>query len=93
MVSTCHLSADDCILYRQIIETHTDSITLQNDLLTLEKWEKKKWKMKLNIDKCMVLTVTLKNNPIKVQYTLHNHRLASVTSAKYLRVTIDSKLQ
>ena len=90
MVSTCHLYADDCILYRQI-ETHTDSVTLQNDLLTLEKWVKK-WKMKLNNDKCMVLTVTLKNNPIKAQYTLHNHRLASVTSAKYLGVTIDSKL-
>jgi len=56
MVSTSY--ADDCILYRQI-ETHTDSITLQNDLLTLEEWERK-WKMKLNIDKCMVLTVTLK---------------------------------
>jgi len=65
MVSTCRLYADDinCILYRQI-GAHTDSSTLQNDLLTLEKWERK-WKVKLNIDKCMVLTVTLKNNPIK----------------------------
>jgi len=65
---------------------------LTNDLLTLEKWEKK-WKMKLNIDKCMVLTVTLKNNPKR-----HNilyitmARLASVTSAKYLGITIDSRL-
>jgi len=38
--STCHLYADDCILYRQI-ETHTDLITLQNDLLALELWERK----------------------------------------------------
>ena len=40
----------------------------------------------------MVLTVTLKNNPTKAHYTLHNHRLASFTSAKYLWVTIDLKL-
>jgi len=45
--------------------------------------------MKLNIDKCMVLTVTLKNNPIKARYTLHNHGLASVTSAKYLGAIVD----
>jgi len=60
MISTCRLYADDCILYRQT-ETHANSITLQNDSLTLEEWERK-WKMKLNIDKCMMSTVTLKNN-------------------------------
>jgi len=70
------------ISYRQI-ETHIDSITLQNDLLTLEEWGRK-WKMKLNIDKCMVLTVTLKNNTIKAHHALHKYRLASVISAKYL---------
>ena len=70
--------ADDCMLYRQI-ETHSDSITLQNDLLTLEEWERK-WKMKMNIDKCKVLTVSLKNNPIMTHYALHNHRLASLIS-------------
>jgi len=68
------------------VQTHTDSITLQNDLI-INPWrvgeemedETEYWQMH------MVLTVTLKN-------TLHNH--ASVTSAKYLGViaTIDSKL-
>jgi len=48
--------------------------------------------MKLNIDKYMVLTVTLRNNSINAHYTLHNPRLASVTSTKCLGVTIDSKL-
>ena len=40
----------------------------------------------------MVLSVTLKSNPTKTRYTLHNHQLLSVHSAKYLGVTIDSKL-
>jgi len=48
--------------------------------------------MKLNSDNCVVLTATLKNNQIKKHYALHNYRLASLTSAKYLGVTIDSKL-
>jgi len=57
----------------------------------LEEWERK-WKMSLNIDKCMVLTVKLKSNPIISQYILHGHGLALVNSAKYLGVVIDSKL-
>ena len=46
--------------------------------------------MKLNIDKCMMLAVTLKNNSSTL--CIHNHRLALVTSAKHLVVTVDSKL-
>jgi len=57
MISTCHLYADDCILYRQI-ETHTDSITLQNDLLTLEEWEIIMEEETEYIEKCMMLTVS-----------------------------------
>jgi len=35
--STCHLFADDCLLYRQINSKH-DTEILQNDLLSLEHW-------------------------------------------------------
>ena len=52
--SICHFYADDCILYRRI-DSFTDVRALQNDL---EQWEKK-WKMSFNIDKCMVVLVTL----------------------------------
>lgn len=90
MKSSCRLYADDCILYKEIV-TQDDSRILQYDLQVLEDWERK-WKMSLNIDKCVVLTVTLKCNPITSQYTLHGHQLASVNSAKYLGVIIDSKL-
>ena len=86
----CRLYANDCILYRQI-EREADVRILQNDLKILEEWERT-WKMKLNIDKCIVLSVTLKSNPTKTRYTLHNQQLLSVHSAKYLGVTIDSKL-
>jgi len=52
----------------------------------LEEWEKR-WKMLLNIDKCVVLTVTLK----MTSYSLHSHPLLSVSSAKYLVLTIDAE--
>ena len=41
-----------------------------------------------HLDKCMLLTVTLKKHPIPSEYHLHNHKLATVTKAKYLGVHI-----
>ena len=51
--SSCWLFAVDCILYRQI-NSPTDAAILQNDLKELEYWEKV-WKMKFDIEKCMIL--------------------------------------
>jgi hypothetical protein len=44
-------------------------------------------------EKCNVLTITKKRNPIKFNYTLHGHSLEHVTSAKYLGCTITSDLK
>ena len=46
--------------------------------------------MKLNVDKCMMLAVTLKIT--RGTLYIHNHRLALITSAKHLVFTVDSKL-
>ena len=88
--STCRLYADDCILYR-CIDSQSDIDALQEDLKQLEIWEEI-WNMKFNIDKCMVLHVTLKRNPILSEYSLHGHNLNTVSEAKYLGVLLDSKL-
>ena len=88
--SSCRLFADDCILYRKINSPSNIDI-LQNDLKELENWEKI-WKMKFNIEKCMVLTVTLKKHPIPSEYYLYDYKLTAVTKAKYLGVTLDSTL-
>ena len=80
--SSCRLFADDCILHRKI-NSSTNIDTLQNDLKELKNWEKT-WKMKLNIEKCMVLTITLKQQPLSSEYYLHNHKLTPVANAKYL---------
>ena len=88
--STCRLYADDCILYRHIDSLH-DTVILQRDLLQLEHWSKQ-WKMLFNIDKCTVLSVTLKQHPFCAEYFLYRQHLASVSSANYLGVIIDTKL-
>ena len=88
--STCRLFADDCLLYRQIHSKH-DSDVLQNDLHCLEHWANK-WFMQFNPIKCVVLTITHKVHPTVTHYTLYDQMLAHVQEAKYLGLTLDSKL-
>ena len=88
--SSCRLFADDCILYRKI-DTPDDAKILQEDLRKLEIWEET-WGMKFNIEKCMILTITLKHNPYITGYTLHGKKLNPVVNAKYLGINFDSKL-
>ena len=48
--------------------------------------------MSFNVDKCVVVSITLKRNPIYSSYHLHGEQLTVVQCAKYLGVSIDSKL-
>ena len=88
--STVRLFADDTLLYLTV-HSQTDADIIQRDLNILEEWEKK-WLMHFNVDKCYVLHVSQKRNPLIHNYTLHGQTLKSVESAKYLRVTITSDL-
>ena len=47
--------------------------------------------MTFNTDKCEVLQVTL-SNPKPTSYFLYNNQLRMVSHAKYLGVTLDSKM-
>ena len=84
------LFADDSLLYRTI-RSAKDCEILQNDLNTLQKWEKL-WKMEFHPGKCHLLQISNKRNPINFVYSIHNTALSKVDSAKYLGVIIDSKL-
>ena len=88
--TTIRLFADDSLLYR-IVRTPEDSAILQRDLDTLQAWETDN-KMEFHPDKCQVLRITNKHQPIQVPYTIHNVILSVVPSAKYLGVHIDSKI-
>ena len=84
------LFADDTAMYLAL-SSHIEGQVLQNDLLSLEKWEKM-WDMNFNPSKCQVLHVTRLKNPIETKYFLHDTMLDSVSSAKYLGVTISDDL-
>jgi hypothetical protein len=56
------LFADDTVVYLTI-RSEQDAQTLQDDLHALEIWEKN-WSMKFNPDKCEVLRITRKRNPV-----------------------------
>ena len=73
--------------------TPDDAKILQEDLRKLEIWGET-WGMKFNIEKCMILTITLKHNPYITEYTLHGEKLNPVVNVKYLQLGInfDSKL-
>ncbi|MCG8047766.1 MAG: reverse transcriptase family protein, partial [Candidatus Thiodiazotropha endolucinida] len=88
--STTRLFADDTIAYLVIV-TPEDARLLQEDLVSLEEWERQ-WKMRFHPDKCTKLTVTRKKTQVKAEYKLHDHIIASVSSAKYLGVTITDDL-
>ena len=52
-----------------------------------------KWNMSFNVNKCMVVSVTLKRIPIQADYILHGRILTAVKCAKSLGVSIDSELR
>ena len=88
--SQVHLLADDCILYREI-NTLDDCQDLQKDVDTLCNWESK-WQMKFNIDKCYVMHVTHKRNPLLMTYKMNGRPIEFTTSHTFLGIGIDNKL-
>ena len=91
MKSTVRLFADDTIAYLTI-SSDTDTVYLQKDLDSLATWETT-WKMSFHPEKCNVLTISRKSNPIITSYILHGQTLTSVQSAKYLGCTFTSDLR
>lgn len=88
--SKVRLFADDTALYLSLTVSSHSSL-LQQDLHQLEQWESK-WEMKFNPSKCQVIQITKRKLVISTKYRLHNTFLETVSSAKYLGVTISSDL-
>jgi hypothetical protein len=87
---TVRLFADDTIVYLTIT-ADVDRVHLQEDLDRLAHWEQT-WKMSFHPEKCNVLSITMKRNPVTNCYILHGHQLEQ-QSAKYLGVSITSDMK
>ena len=90
VASRTRLFADDCVLYREINSTD-DCDILQQDLVHLEEWERK-WGMDFHPDKCSILRVHRKKDPLLHNYSLKGHILTSEQHTMYLGVIISQDL-
>ena len=84
------LLADCGILYREI-NTLSDCQDLQKDINTLCNWESK-WQMKFNIDKCYIMHVAHKMNPLLMTYNMNGGPIEVTASHTYLGISINNKL-
>jgi hypothetical protein len=89
--SNIRLFADDTIIYRTIND-ETDSKALQTDLNTLADWSRV-WQMEFHPGKCNVIHFTRSRSPFHTKYHLYDQELETVSSVKYLGVTISSDLR
>lgn len=91
-LSSFNLSfADDLKLYR-VICSPLNCSALQEDINTLLIWCSDNG-MRVNSDKCKVISFSRSNNPVLHQYKMESAPLTRVTSICDLGVTIDTKVQ
>jgi hypothetical protein len=57
----------------------------------LAAWEKM-WSMQFHPEKCISLTVKRSQTPFHTSYILKGHTLVSVTTVKYLGITISKDM-
>ena len=88
--SSVRLFADDCVLYREIVN-ELDHETLQKDLNTLVNWQNK-WQMSFNIKKCYTMRLTHAKSTKMYNYQLGDTILQETKSHPYLGVTISNDL-
>ena len=88
--SEVRLFADDCVVYRQI-QNDLDHTLLQDDLITLEKWQND-WQMSFNVKKCFIMRITYVRNPKIFDYKLGECILEETNSHPYLGVNITNNL-
>ena len=84
------LFAVDCVLYRNV-RSQNDQVILQYDLDTISSWAEG-WLMELNVNKCSLLSITLKFNSSFHDYGILGTTLMWVTNHDYLGVAISSDL-
>ena len=90
ITSQIKLFADDSVLHRNICNQN-DQVILQNDLDTISSIAEK-WLMELNINKCSVLSITLKCNSSFHDNSILGRTPMRDTNHDYLGVTTSSDL-
>ena len=90
ITSQIKLFADDSVLYRNI-HNQNEQVILQNDIDTIYSLAERLL-IKLNINKCSILSITVKCNSSFHDYDILDTILMRVTNHDYLSVTMSSDL-
>ena len=85
------MTTDDSIIYRTI-KPQSDCLKLQDDIEAVIRWEQDCF-MSFHPEKCNILRVTGRKQPIHFSYNMHGHILESVKTAKYLGITLSTDLK
>jgi hypothetical protein len=83
--------ADDIKIWRPLVNSD-DSIILQNDINTLQKWSET-WLLKFNVSKCVVLHLQFRKSEPQYTYYLEDRILTNVVKEKDLGVIITDTLR
>jgi len=89
-VSTIRLFAEDCVIYRKIINNE-DIEKLQKDLDRLGEWAAEN-AMKINPSKCMAVHFTRARVKDPLNYMLGDQLILEASSCKYLGIILRSDL-
>ena len=82
-----------CISRIVKINDSNDSLSLQNDLNALSKWERD-WQMNFNVGKCHTMCIsTGRHVELEHSYTLNSHTLERVHHHSYLVVLLSENLK
>ena len=90
IVSTIRLFADDCVIYRKIINNE-DIKKLQKILDRLGEWAAE-IAMKINPSKCKAVRFTMARVKDPLNYTLGDQLISEASSCKYLGIILRSDL-
>ena len=90
MESTVRLFADDCVIYRKIIN-NADMEKLQKDLDRLGEWAVEN-AMKINPSKSRAVRFTRARVKDPLNYSLMNALIPEASSCKYLGIILHSNL-
>jgi len=90
MESTIRLFADDCVIYRRIINNE-DVDKLQKDLNRLGEWAVEN-AMKINPSKCKAIRFTRARVKDPLNYSLMGTLIPEASSCKYLGIILRSDL-
>ena len=74
-----------------VVQSHQDHQHLQHDLNLIIQWTKR-WQMRLNIDKCAVLTCSRSTSPPEFHYYIDNIILNCTNQHLYLGVLFHSTM-